>query len=273
MADGTDLAQRSFELIQLARRLRATPGLALAAIDAEFIFRFERAWLTERNRLRRVWRERLGLEGSGPLSLWDYAIVLPWLELHRDEQVTTRVSELEGRPVMLNITQSISEYPDMEMGAAIQRLAELYGVLPSGSEWGAHRPTVLTKRRSDFLKFVLCGGERVPRIIWSAYLFCEKTRSRKPSEYLRPVQYIASGRRAGDREREYEPFRSGKKEPHSTAVRIRTWVVYFLTTRGGGPYLETQAVDTWCSSFGEDLSEQNFRTDRTRLFGVPVASA
>ena len=282
---------------ELLGQLHPQSDLDEAAIDAEFLFRFNTSWCNWVNKIRKMMRDLIGLEGDEPLSVEDGA---RWcvhlesnpglhvgveagpdgthctmaadrggyhcinLELHqRLDEALKRVMESGDNAELEHIHRQmwLEANQTAKVRDELERLALAYNVIPHKSEWDRYSPREIELRWKNLVNWV-AWGKFVPSFRWPMTGFIEN----KTGDIR--LYHMPGGhwRDTDDGGRVWVEDKPDSSKRMTLDVRVRTWALYFLTKRGGGRLSEPMAVDLWNTKFPQqEVAVQNYRNERQRL--------
>ena len=285
------LEEREKQIIDLARNLisRQDEFNSEAKIDAEFLFRFGPGWCDWVTRIRRMIANLLGYSKYELMSEEDKARFWVHLDANADLSVGMEVSsggtkykmetergKYRGLNHELNeqlndaIREAISRNDSSEVEklnrelwqeanqtakiqSEIWRLVRAYQIVPLSSSEMANFP--LNKLKGQYqsaLNWIL-HGLATPSFLYDKTVLLENPTDKKVRRVIRPHKWVPN-------------FAQKETSKIRVKTRIRTWVIYYLTRRGGGKKTEQSAIDLWNQEFNDTLEKRNYRTERDRLF-------
>lgn len=186
----------------------------------------------------------------------------------------------------------------------IFRLGRAYHIIPHEHEYSDYSLNDNKRMHQRLINWIIYGGV-VPEFMWETTVFTEsKTRNgieriirlfEAPKGYWQPANGNKDKEKKGieyeqvetiigiSLNKEFSQEVSLKPKPESSRMvwiekkplsnkrimvktRVRTWVIYFLTKRGGGQRTEQNAVDIWNEYFPNlFVSKTNYQTNRQLL--------
>ena len=261
-----------------------------AQIDAEFLFRFEVGWCRKVGNIREMTCSLFGKSEDEILTPEDIARLWVHLEVNAGLVASINIEPNITRPV-LSTAQGNYHILDRELkhkqeqvaqeaiksgntteiekilwevwGEANQtqkildelwQLARVYRLVPvTDQEIAQFPPTKIQDQFRAVVNWVL-WEQVVPSFLYKEMLMIENRYEVGIVRIVRP--YPWEGRQT----------LTAEDYGIRPVTRVRTWVVYYLTRRGGGRLIEPDAVGLWNREFGDSLTERNYRSERQRLF-------
>ena len=306
MIERKNLSDRERDIINLACELLAQVrsdkrALDEMTIDALFLFRFEPTWCEMVGRIRGMMRAMIGKTGCKPLSVEDGSRL--WVHLEHNAgtsvsietgpdgtkyRVTTarrgyicldeELDKALGNMLSLDEGDAKCLWQQMRMEAnqtskieaELERLALRYHLIPSKTERERWTPDDVRRQYQSVVNWVIFG--EIPPLFptcWSGAIMLESTTKGGVKRNVSPWPLHERGHWRTNADGSRTWIKDGPEPPKRMEkwVRIRTWTIYYLTRRGGGERSEEETVDLWNSTFNENVLVNNFRSERTRLFG------
>ncbi len=282
--------EREREIIQLARgfltQLSQQKTVDEAAINANFLFRFESVWCEWISKIRQMMWAMMGESSDTPLSSESGARLLVHLESNPGLSVGVNITP-EGTTFTMTTATGNYRCLDRDLRekhqAAIRhfatggdiaeidrlhqqmwaeanqttkiqdelwRLARAYQLVSVTDEFSLRE----TKERFQRVVTWVIWAEVVPSFLWPKTILLESKTPKRVKRTLRPHKWS---------EHIFPTQESGLR----LETRVRTWAIYYLTRRGGGERTEQSAVDLWNEQFPcrivTDL--RIYRSERERL--------
>lgn len=290
----TDLNEREQELIELSQSLmNRTHKLSAAAIDAEFIFRFEPNFRNQVKRLRAAMRGYFDLPGDGPLLV---DVGAKW-SVHLEDNLGLSIRFVNGKPsiegyrpfdkslieqqIKAHMAGDNEEYDriDREIFVearfiqrilqGIKQLSEMYQLVPHRSERDQYTPIEIRTFRQRIMNWIIFG-HYPPQFLWEITRLSESKEAHDGARSIRLFQWVTVKwipREDGGKTRVEQKPKRGKRI--ETETRIRTWAIYFLSKRGGGKMTVNDAVELWNKITGQLHTSSNYYSELKRLFDKP----
>jgi hypothetical protein len=130
-------------------------------------------------------------------------------------------------------------------------LAWKYGIVPGHHDLDDWAPNAIERQLERVAACVIYESFRAPLIPW-------------PVARLVPYKTGQGVERAIRLERWLKPLPPGRRK--TLHVRVKVWMIYYLTSRGGGRRIEDKAVEIWNNFSNDELKPSQYRRQRLQLF-------
>lgn len=284
--------EREQQIIQLAKGFLSQRQREWdeAAIDANFLFRFDPTWCKQVRKIRAMMNQLLGKEGDGLLSSEDSARCRVHLEVNPDtvvgfdsakgftvttakghyrclDQKLREAYERVGKQALhggdmteLEHLREL-EWQEANQTSKIQseliRIAQAYHLIPiTEEEADRYAPTKIREQLINALDWVI-WEHAVPSFLWPANKLIENELNSEGTQTIRPFEW-------------WDDRSIGTGQTRlSLTTRVRTWTVYYLSKRGGGDLGQESAVELWNAEFpGTTVKVEQYLDEYRRVFDL-----